>query len=50
MGSVSELENQLLLARDLDFLRRSISERFVRQGTEVNWRLTSFIQKLNADR
>jgi four helix bundle protein len=50
MGSASELEYHLLLAHDLDLLNGSDYEQLAREVTEVKRMLTSFIQKLNADR
>ena len=50
MGSASELEYHLLLACDLNFLISSDYERLASEVTEVKRMLTSFIQKLNADR
>jgi len=50
MGSASELEYHLLLARDLSFLKSSAYEQLAREVTEVKRMLTSFIQKLTADR
>ncbi len=50
MGSASELEYHLLLAHDLDLLNSSDYERLTGDVTEVKRMLTSFIQKLNADR
>jgi len=49
MGSASELEYHLLLARDLDLLSGLNYERLNGEATEVKRMLTSFIQKLNAD-
>lgn len=50
MGSASELEYHLLLARDLNLLRQVEYESLDREVTDVKRMLTSFIQKLNADR
>lgn len=50
MGSASELECHLLLAHDLSFLSNSDYECLTGDTTEVKRMLTSFIQKLNADR
>jgi four helix bundle protein len=50
MGSASELEYYLLLARDLEFLKVSDYEQFARAVTEIKGMLTSFIKKLQADR
>jgi four helix bundle protein len=46
MGSTSELEYHLLLAHDLDLLETTE----YKEVTEVKRTLTSFIQKLKADR
>jgi four helix bundle protein len=48
MGSASELEYHLLLARDLNFLNSSNYEHLANGVTEVKRMLTSFIQKLKA--
>jgi four helix bundle protein len=50
MGSASELEYHLLLARDLNLLNSSDYEHLANGVTEVKRMLTSFIQKLKADR
>lgn len=49
MGSASELEYHLLLARDLNFLNTSDYHQLASEVTEVKRMLTSFIQKLNAE-
>lgn len=49
MGSASELEYHLLLARDLDMLNKSDHVRFMGQVVEIKQMLTSFIKKLKAD-
>lgn len=49
MGSASELEYHLLLARDLDLLNESDYEGLRSETTGVKRMLTSFIQKLRAD-
>ncbi len=49
MGSASELEYHLLLARDLRYLNSSDYERIMSEVSEVKRMLTSFIQKLNAE-
>jgi four helix bundle protein len=49
MGSASEVEYQLLLARDLAMLSGPIHERLALQTTEVKRMLTSLISKLTAD-
>ena len=50
MGSASELEYHLLLARDLSFLSEEVYSRLNLEVTEVKRMLASFIKKLNADR
>lgn len=50
MGSASELEYHLLLARDLNLLNSSDYNQLAREVTEVKRMLTSLIQKLTADR
>ena len=50
MGSASELEYQLLLARDLEFLQVSEYARLDAGVTEVKRMLASLIAKLRADR
>ena len=50
MGSASELEYHILLARDLRYLNSLDYERIIGEVSEVKRMLTSFIQKLNADR
>ena len=47
MGSASELEYHLLLARDLDLLQATTYESLARDIIEVKRMLASFIQKLN---
>ncbi len=49
MGSASELEYHLLLARDLNLLNASEHERLTKEVTEVKRMLTSFVQKLTAE-
>jgi four helix bundle protein len=46
MGSASELEYQLLLARDLGFLNSSGYQELAASVTEVKRMLTAFIQRL----
>jgi four helix bundle protein len=48
MGSASELEYHLLLARDLDLLSGGDYERLANGATEVKRMLTAFIQELGA--
>ncbi len=50
MGSASELEYHLLLAHDLGFLKTSTYEQLNGEVSEVKRMLTSFIQRLKADR
>jgi four helix bundle protein len=50
MGSASELEYHLLLARDLNLLRQVEYENLDQEVTDVKRMLTAFIQKLNTDR
>jgi four helix bundle protein len=50
MGSASELDYHLLLARDLNLLQVSDYADVARQTTEVKRMLTGLIQKLTADR
>ena len=50
MGSASELEYHLLLAYDLQILSEVDHKRLTRQVIEVKRMLTSFIQKLKAER
>ncbi len=50
MGSASELDYHLLLARDLNLLSRSDYEQLATEVGEVKRMLTSFVQKLKADR
>jgi four helix bundle protein len=49
MGSASELEYHLLLARDLGFLTPSDHEQLSGNVIEVKRMLSSFVQKLKAD-
>ena len=49
MGSASELEYHLRLARDLSLLKTSEYERLVDAAIEVKRMLTSLMQKLRAD-
>ena len=50
MGSASELEYHLLLARDLSLFQQTKYENLGQEVIEVKRMLTSFPQKLNADR
>ena len=47
-GSAAELENHLLLARDLSFLRPADHERLSEEVIEIQRMLTSFIKSLKA--
>ena len=49
MGSASEVEYHLLLARDLEMLAKTEYERLDSDVTEVKRMLTSLMQKLRAD-
>ncbi len=49
MGSASELEYHLLLARDLELLRTADYQRLLEGTVEVKRMLASFIHKLRAD-
>ncbi len=48
MGSASELEYQLLLARDLKYLQNPMYETLTTQVVEVKRMLTSLMQKVRA--
>jgi four helix bundle protein len=50
MGSASELQYHLLLARDLKLLKAKDYERLAHQSTEVKRMLAGFMRKLNPDR
>lgn len=50
MGSASELEYHLLLARDLGFLPTADHEQLTEDVVEVKRMLTRFMQKLKSDR
>ncbi len=50
MGSASELEYHLLLARDLELVNGTDYERLEKRVTEVKRMLTAFIRRLSADR
>jgi four helix bundle protein len=49
MGSASELEYQLLLAHDSDYLRNPEYEGLATQAVEVKRMLSSLVQKVKAD-
>src|SRR6266481_1847132 len=48
-GSASELEYQLLLARDLKLIQLNDYEQLSQQTIEIKRMLTVFVQKLNAE-
>lgn len=48
-GSASELEYQILLARDLNLIRPNQYEELTQQTIEIKRMLTVLVQKLNAD-
>jgi four helix bundle protein len=48
-GSASELEYQILLARDLKLIKPEDYEILAQQTTEIKRMLTVFVQKLNAE-
>jgi four helix bundle protein len=50
MGSASELQYHVLLARDLGLLDKSTHDHIANDVSEIKRMLTSFIKKLNADR
>lgn len=50
MGSASELQYHVLLARDLCLLDELTHDRLANDVSEINRMLASFIKKLNADR
>jgi four helix bundle protein len=49
MGSASELEYHLLLARDLGFVDEALYQQLQERTTEVKRILTAFVRKLTAD-
>jgi len=49
MGSASELEYHLLLARDLKLIEPKDYEGLDQRATELKRMLTALMQKLNAD-
>jgi len=49
-GSASELEYQILLARDLNIIESRQHEQLTQQAVEIKRMLTVFVQKLNAER
>jgi four helix bundle protein len=48
-GSASELEYQLLLARDLKLIQPDDYEQLVQQATDIKRMLTVFVRKLRAE-
>ena len=48
-GSASELEYQILLARDLKLIQLNDYEQLVQQTIEIKRMLTVLVQKLNAE-
>jgi four helix bundle protein len=48
-GSASELEYELLLARDLDLLQKAVHRRLSGQVVEIKKMTTSLIRKLKTD-
>jgi four helix bundle protein len=50
MGSASELEYHLLLAKDLKLIKPTDYEELAPRATELKRMLTALIQKLNAER
>jgi len=50
MGSASELEYHLLLAKDLKLIKPKAYEELAQRTIELKRMLTAFIQKLKADR
>jgi four helix bundle protein len=50
MGSASELEYHLLLAKDLKLIKPKDHTELSQRATELKRMLTALLQKLNADR
>jgi hypothetical protein len=50
MGSASELESHLLLAKDLELVNAKDHEELALRATELKRMLTALLQELNADR
>ena len=50
MGSASETEYHLRLAKDLGYLKNEIASQLTYQVHEIKRMLASLIKKLNADR
>ena len=49
MGSASELDYHLILARDLGYLNRSVYEHLAADLTEIKRMLGAYIQRVKAD-
>jgi four helix bundle protein len=49
MGSASELEYEILLARDLGFLNQNEHDQLIEDACEIKRMLTAYHQKLTAD-
>lgn len=49
MGSASELEYQLILAYDLEYIAQETFEKTISELTEIKRMLNAFIQKLRAN-
>jgi four helix bundle protein len=49
MGSASELEYHLLLARDLNLIEAQVHEELSQQATELKRMLAGLLQKLRAE-
>ena len=50
MGSASELEYQLILAQDLEYIPQDTFERTISELTEIKRMLNAFIPRLRANR
>jgi four helix bundle protein len=50
MGSASELQNHLLLAKDLEFLEKAGYANLMNDVTSVRQMLTAFLQRLHGVR
>ena len=48
LGSLTELQNQLLLAKDLNYLKQKEFDEFTEQTTSVHKLLNSFVSKTRA--
>ena len=49
MGSASEVEYQLLLARDLDYVQNNVYLELNNEITEIKKMLASFLKKLRSE-